>query len=135
MPSSLRTIKDEDGVLVPIEFNLKEIPFEPKRVFYVTNVPKGEVRGNHAHFETEQLLICIQGLIEVQIEYSNYVVRNCFLEPHTSAFVPKLAWDSQRFLTGKDVLLVICSTHYDPQDYIEDKDEFKRVVFQSHVNR
>jgi hypothetical protein len=55
MLTNLKTIKDDDGTLVPIEFS--DLPFEPKRIFYVCDVPKGEERGNHAHFETRQLLM------------------------------------------------------------------------------
>ncbi len=53
----LHILSDDDGTLVPIEFS--ELPFEPKRVFYVTNVPKGEERGNHAHFKSFLLLMML----------------------------------------------------------------------------
>ena len=65
MSINLKIIKDDEGTLVPIE--LSDLPFEPRRIFYVSGVPKGEERGNHAHFETQQILVCLQVSILVKI--------------------------------------------------------------------
>lgn len=117
----LHVISDKDGTLVPIEFD--ELPFKPKRVFYVTDVPKGEERGNHAHFRTEQILICIKGKIIVKL-HDGHDELEVLLNPNDGIFVKKMTWDSQVFLTGDDVLLSICSTSYDIKDYIEDMSSF-----------
>jgi hypothetical protein len=52
------------GNISPIE-NLKEIPFETKRVFYLYDIPGGESRGAHAHKECWQFLIAASGSFEV----------------------------------------------------------------------
>ena len=52
--------------LAEIEFF--DLPFAPKRVFTVTNVPKNEIRGQHAHYETEQIFICTNGSILVGLD-------------------------------------------------------------------
>jgi dTDP-4-dehydrorhamnose 3,5-epimerase-like enzyme len=120
----LKTINADDGTLVPIEFN--GLPFEPKRVFYVCNVPKGEERGMHAHFITRQLLICVKGEILVKlhdgVNQSQYI-----LKPHHAILINNMIWDSQVFQTGDDVLLSICSTAYDKSDYIEDFNSFVNI--------
>ena len=121
MLSSLRIINDEDGTLVPIEFN--SLPFKPKRLFYVCNVPKGEERGMHAHFETKQLLICIKGKILVKL-HDGQKPSEHILKPNECIFVDKMTWDSQVFETRNDILLSICSTYYDKLDYIEDFNDF-----------
>ena len=121
MLSSLRIINDEDGTLVPIEFN--SLPFKPKRLFYVCNVPKGEERGMHAHFETKQLLICIKGKILVKLHDGKKPSEH-ILKPNECIFVDKMTWDSQVFETRNDILLSICSTYYDKLDYIEDFNDF-----------
>ena len=61
--------KDDDGTLVPIEFS--KLPFEPRRIFYVCDVPRGEERGMHAHHETQQILTCVQGKILVKLHNGN----------------------------------------------------------------
>ena len=117
--------KDQDGTLVPIE--LKDLPFEVKRIFYVCNVPKGEDRGMHAHYETKQILTCIQGSIKVKL-HNGKELTETLLEENESVFIDKMVWDSQIFLTGNDVLLSICSTEYDIEDYIDDFQVFLDVV-------
>ena len=113
---------DEDrGSLVPIEFNT--LPFVPKRLFYVTSVPKDEERGNHAHIEAKQLLICIKGVIGVSLLYKD-IGSYLILNKNEGVYIPNGFWDAQDFLTGDDVLLVLCSTNYDKSDYIEDIDSY-----------
>ncbi len=54
---------DERGSLSIID--LSKIPFVPKRVFSVYDVPAGTVRGKHAHWMCQQYLFCVKGKIEV----------------------------------------------------------------------
>ena len=121
MSISLKIIKDDDGTLVPIE--LSDLPFEPRRIFYVSGVPKGEERGNHAHFETQQILVCLQGSILVKL-HDGRDLKEYRLNPNQAILVEKMIWDSQVFETDNDVLLAICSTNYDKSDYIEDFNDF-----------
>lgn len=115
---------DDRGTLVPTEFH--NLPFKPVRMFYVTNVPKGLERGHHAHYETEQILICIQGKIRVKLIYSKKTTY-ILLKPNEYIYVPKMVWDSQEFLTGNDVLLVLCSTNYNTKDYINNLTKYRQL--------
>ena len=116
--------KHHCGILSVLEFNT--LPFIPKRIFWVTDVPQGETRGNHAHRKTEQLLVCLQGSIMVQTDMGIGVDKQ-ILNVGQSVYVGRMVWDSQVFLTGKDILLVLASTAYDKDDYIEDRKVFMRV--------
>ncbi|MCL3779831.1 WxcM-like domain-containing protein [Prolixibacteraceae bacterium JC049] len=119
-----KVFKDFRGELTPIEFS--EIPFDVKRLFYVSNVPEGMVRGEHAHHTTQQFLICLKGEIEVGLEH--HESRKLILHENEGVLIDKMIWDWQRFLTGDDVLLVLCSSSYNVSDYITDKDEFLRLI-------
>lgn len=121
----LKIINEEDGILVPLEFF--ELPFKPKRIFYVCGVPKDEERGRHAHFKTQQLLICVQGEILVKL-HNGHKLSKYTLFANQSILVDKMIWDSQVFKTGNDVLLSICSTNYEKLDYIEDFNKFLKIV-------
>ena len=111
----LNGFSNDRGLLVPLEFN--DIDFEPRRLFYVTNVPKGIRRGEHSHHKTKQLLICIKGQIGVYL-INNNNDEYFLLDENEYVYVSNLVWDAQDFLTGNDVLLVLCSTNYDEDDYI-----------------
>jgi len=117
----LNRFVEEEGNLFPLEFNV--ISFEPKRIFYVTDVPKGEERGLHAHYKTKQVLICVQGKILIKL-HNGKKETQVILNVGDSIFVDKMIWDSQIYLTGKDILLSLCSTAYDQKDYINDFEEF-----------
>ena len=52
---------DGTGKLVSLE-SKKNIPFEIKRVFYIFGTNEQSKRGSHAHYNTKQYLISIQGV-------------------------------------------------------------------------
>lgn len=116
---------DNLGCLMPVEF--KDLPFVPIRAFTVKNVPAGYERGGHAHRETRQYLFCIKGLILV-ILHDGKEHHEFKLVSGQGVLVEKLTWDSQKFMTGDDVLWVFCSTEFSSQDYIRNFDEFKKLV-------
>lgn len=116
---------ERGGNLLPFEFS--DLPFIPKRVFTVTDVPIGSIRGEHAHYETQQILVCVKGEIVVYLDNGHEITETIIREGE-SIFIDKMVWDSQKFITGNEVMVVICSTHYNIYDYILDKDEFYKKI-------
>jgi dTDP-4-dehydrorhamnose 3,5-epimerase-like enzyme len=114
-----------EGSLVPIEF--ADIPFEPKRVFYVYGAPQNQVRGMHAHHTTQQVLTCLRGKIKVGLDDGKNVTETT-LNENESIFVDQMIWDSQIFLTEDTILMSICSSAYDLDDYILDYSTFKKLT-------
>ena len=122
----LKSYTDErGGSLIPID--LKSIPFESKRCFIVSDVPKGSIRGEHAHYETCQLFVCLSGQIEMTL-FDGKVEKNFTLRSGESAVIDKLVWGRQKYLTGNETALVFCSTDYERKDYIENIDEFNKII-------
>lgn len=113
------------GSLLPIELN--QLPFIPKRIFFVKDVPSGVTRGEHAHFKTQQLLVCLRGKIKVSL-HDGKNLTSSILEENETIFVDKMIWDSQEFLTYDSILLSLASTNYDKSDYIEDFDLFTTLT-------
>tara|TARA_R110002020_G_scaffold78506_2_gene197410 strand:- start:6224 stop:6634 length:411 start_codon:yes stop_codon:yes gene_type:complete len=120
---SLKSNSAANGSLVPIELSA-DIPFEPKRIFYVYGVPAGDVRGQHAHFTTKQLLICLSGEIRVICDDGKH--RNIYTldSPDKALYIPELVWDECEYILQNSVLLVLSSTSYDLKDYITDYQQF-----------
>lgn len=128
MNNKIKIFTDErGGNLIPFEF--KNLPFEPKRLFTVSNVPKNNVRGNHAHFNTQQFLICIFGKILVGLD-DGKTKYETILSEGEFVLIKNLVWDYQKFLTGNDYIVVMCSTEYDIKDYI-----FDYNYFISYINK
>lgn len=111
--------KDERGDLLPIDF-FTDILFEPVRLFYITNAPKDTIRGEHGHFNCRQYYICVKGIIEVNT-FDGINEKTITLTQGQSIFINKMVWSSEKFCTGNDVLLVLCSDRYNAEDYFNDK--------------
>lgn len=108
-------VNDRRGVLKVLQGN--KIPFAVRRLFWITGVPQFEIRGNHGHFKTKQLLCCIQGVITITVYSPSkpdpivYV-----LTDHDSYYLPPGHWISMEFSTSQDVLLVAADRDYDAED-------------------
>lgn len=111
--------EDARGVLLPFAFH--GMPFAPRRAFVVADVPAGGVRGGHAHRHGTQLLVCVQGRIEVRMRCTG---EDALLEllPWTSALlVGAGVWCRQRYVAAGSVLLVFASDDYDPGSYLPEE--------------
>jgi dTDP-4-dehydrorhamnose 3,5-epimerase-like enzyme len=127
MNNKLKIFNDSDGSLIPIEFD--NISFIPMRMFVINDVPKGFIRGNHAHYETEQILICVKGEILVGLDDGKNKTETLLL-PGDTIYINKMIWGYQKFLTGNEILISACSTKYDPMDYINDIEYFYKIASQ-----
>jgi hypothetical protein len=94
------------------------LPFEPKRIFIVKDVPIGTTRGRHAHKKCRQLLVCLNGVIRVNTLSKDNDSNEVLLQPGDSFLLENLVWGTQEYLTGKEIMMVFCSENYDKSDYI-----------------
>ena len=125
---NLKAFSDERGSLLPIEF--PDLPFKPQRIFVVTNVPENKWRGEHAHFKTTRLLICLKGKIKVKL-ISGKETKRVTLRPFEQVLIPPMVWDAQQFQSPTDVLLVLCNNLYDARDYIRDFNTYQELCEKS----
>jgi len=110
----------ETGILRYME--LTDLKFIPRRMYYITDTPKGEIRGKHGHYEDQQYIFCVQGQVKVDL-YSKDGVENIMLTPGEVVFLDRMVWAQQEYMTGHDILLVLCSTAFNQADYFYDKEE------------
>lgn len=113
----------ERGMLSYME--LTDLDFIPRRMYYITNVPKGEVRGKHGHYEDQQYLFCVQG--EVKIDFiSKNGTETTTLKSGDVTLLDRMVWSQQEYVTGDDILLVLCSRKFNKDDYFYDKEEVSK---------
>ncbi len=122
---------DERGHLVIVE-GMKDIPFEIKRIFYIYGSDKDVVRGQHANKLSEFVLINVAGTSKVKVKdgKGNETVY-ALNRPHTGIYLPRMIWKEMYDFSEDSVLLCLASTHYDPDEYIRDYDEFLKIVGES----
>jgi len=120
-------IPDMRGNLTVGEFD-KQIPFIPKRYFMVFGVPSREVRGEHAHIECHQFLICVRGSCAVMADDGERRIEVSLDTPSKGIHLPPMTWGVQYKYTDDAMLLVFASHHYDGADYVRDYGDFIRRV-------
>jgi dTDP-4-dehydrorhamnose 3,5-epimerase-like enzyme len=114
----LPRFNDPRGSLLPLEWQV--LPFEPRRVFTISGVPPGTVRGCHGHRTCAQLLVAVVGEIEVQMVQDSEC-QTIILTPDSPALlVPAGIWFSETYLSEGAVLLVLASEPYDPDAMFHD---------------
>lgn len=114
-------VRDMRGDLTVAEFG--ELPFQPQRQFVVSNT-SGRVRGEHAHRECAQLLICVSGEMKVLIDDGTTRSTVRLASPHETLLVPAWVWAAQYDFSPDSALLVLASHPYDPTDYIRDYEDY-----------
>ena len=122
-------IHDLRGDLSVGEFE-RDIPFYPKRYFLVFDVPSRKVRGEHAHRQCHQFLICVKGSISVVADDGQAREEFALDSPAKGLYLPPMVWGIQYKASADAVLLVFASDFYDPADYIRNYDDFLREVSQ-----
>ena len=118
-----KDLGDERGNLVVIEGGI-DIPFELKRVFYIYGSDCDVVRGQHANRRTEFILINVSGKSKVRITdgKEEYIV--VLDKPRMGVYIPPMIWKNMYDFSEDSILLVLCSEHYDADEYIRNYEEY-----------
>ena len=102
-----------------------DIPFDIKRIYYISKVPEGVRRGFHAHKELKQLLFCPYGRIQLVFENKNGREEIELSDPSIGVVIEQCTWREMLWLQKDSVLCVAASDYYKADDYIRDYQEFK----------
>lgn len=106
------------GKLGVIEF--KSLPFIPKRLYWLSEVPEGSERGHHAHKQLTQLICVSAGSVDIDIyEGSALTSHHLNSDSHALLLKPGLWRELRNFEKGTTVL-VLCDYQYVEEDYIRD---------------
>ena len=133
------------------------LPFEIGKVLVMSDINTDDVRGNHAHYETEEILVALTGGCTVEVDdgrgrqetvsLSSAEVRDqasesseltsdlrspiSDLRSPTSDKAALLlyphVWRTMRDFEPGTTLMVVANIQYDEADYIRDRAEFERV--------
>lgn len=124
---TLRMAADMRGKLTVAQFG-DGLPFVPQRIFMVYDVPSRETRGEHAHRECHQLLICVHGQC-VAVADDGWKRQEFLLDAsHKALYMPPRIWGTQYRYSEDAVLVVLASHAYNPADYVRDYREFQTMV-------
>jgi dTDP-4-dehydrorhamnose 3,5-epimerase-like enzyme len=123
----IKTMGDERGHLIALESN-KSVPFDIKRVYYLTDTQEGVPRGFHAHKELQQVAVCVSGRCLMKMD-SGDIKEDVWLDsPDKAIIIDKMIWHEMHEFSFDCVLLVLASDLYDEADYIRDYSVFMEFV-------
>lgn len=120
-------INDMRGNLSFAEYG-QFLPFLPKRYFLVFDVPSKEVRGEHAHKNIHQFLVCVKGSVSLVVDDGLKREEMLLDAVDIGVYIPPMVWGIQYKYSQDAVLLVLASDVYDADDYIRDYDKFLDAV-------
>lgn len=123
----LSKVHNRAGNITAIE-NKRSIPFDIKRVYYLYDVPGGEERGGHAHYELQQFVVALSGAFDVLLDDGTNKKVVHLDRPFIGLHITTGIWRELLNFSSGSVCLVLASHKYDESDYIRDYDSFIRLV-------
>ncbi len=124
-PRTIRTTigAGSSGQLVALQEG-KELPFTPRRVFWIAGVPEGGERANHANRDTRMVLVCAAGSCTVDVHDGSSWHHFVLDAPDRGLYCPAMTWKRIYAFSENAVLLAVCDTLYDAAEYIDDFETF-----------
>ena len=118
----------EGGAIVSCEKS-DLLPFDPKRVYYLYDVPSGTDRGGHAHKQLQQLMVAVSGSFEVVINDGKIEKTIRLDQPNQGLYFPPGLWRELKGFSGGAICLELASEECTESDYIRTKEEFSTHKF------
>lgn len=108
--------------------NLKQVPFEIKRTYWLYDVPGGISRGGHGEKENEELVIALSGSFEIYVDDGKESKTFTLNRSYYGLYIPKGLWREIKEFSTNALALEFGSIKYDVNDYIRDYSEFKEYA-------
>jgi hypothetical protein len=126
-PVPLRRHTDDRGALI-IADGEAALPFAARRMYAITDVPSGRVRGAHAHRALRQVFAVLAGAFTLRLDDGDGEVVVRMNDPARGHFVGPMVWRELDDFAPGTVCLVLASDPYDADDYLHTKADFLRAL-------
>lgn len=124
---NLPKFEDPRGNLTFIE-EKNQIPFNIKRVYWIYDVPGGEVRGGHAYRKNKEFIVALSGSFDVIIKDGKSRKKFSLNRSYYGLYVPQMLWRHLENFSTNALCLILASEVYNENDYIRNWNEFKKLV-------
>lgn len=121
----LPKILDDRGNLSFFE-NQHQIPFDIKRVYWIYDVPGGEVRGGHAYKELQEVIVALSGSFDVILNDGMEEKKFTLNRSYYGLYVPKMIWRSMENFSTNSLAFIATDAPYSEEQYIRYFEDFKR---------
>ena len=115
---------DERGSLSFLEAN-EHIPFDVKRVFWITHVPADKTRGGHAHWTCHEAVFPVSGSFEIEVDDGVCAATLVMDNPSVGVVIPAGVWCELRHFAPGTVCVAVASESFNPDGYSHDKVQWR----------
>ncbi len=119
----LPRIIDSRGNLTFLESN-RHIPLSISRVYWIYDVPGGEIRGGHSYKMLHEFIISLSGSFDIVLDDGKEKRTVQMNRSYFGLYVPNMIWRHIENFSTNAVCLIIASLPYDEKDYIRNYKEF-----------
>lgn len=124
---SLRSFKDERGALSVVEEGA-DLPFTPKRIFFLHDIQEGASRGGHAHRRSDEVVIALKGAATVRLCDGRSECEYRLSAASVGLYLPPMIWIDLYDFTKDSLVLALASHQFDEADYIRSRSVFLSVI-------
>lgn len=114
---------DERGNLSFLEEE-NHVPFKIERVYWIYDVPGGEVRGGHSYYSNKEIIIALSGSFDVILNNGTKEERFSLNRSNYGLYVPNGIWRHMENFSTNALAFIIASTSFNENDYERDYDHF-----------
>ena len=100
------------------------MPFAIRRVYYLHSLPAGAERGGHAHRELQQVLVAVEGSLDIVVHDGTASTTIHLDRPDVGAYIPTYVWRELKNFAPGTVCVVLASLPFSENDYIRDFEQF-----------
>ena len=122
----LPKVNDPRGNLTVIESGTS-VPFKVMRDYWIYDVPSGMWRDGHAFKVQQEFIVALSGSFDVVVNDGHGEQTFHLNRPQIGLYVPRMTWRRIDNFSTNSVALVLSSTRYDADDYIQDFEQFKSI--------
>ncbi len=120
---NLPKFEDPRGNLSFIEED-NHTPFKIERVYWIYDVPGGQMRGGHAFKEQREFIIALSGSFHVIVDDGIQKQTYSLNRSYYGLYIPSGLWRQMENFSTNSVAVVLSSTKYEASDYIRDYNEY-----------
>ncbi len=124
---NLPKVEDPRGNLTFIEEE-KHIPFIIRRVYWIYDVPGGQVRGGHAFKEQHELIVALSGSFDVIVDDGTEKMTYGLNRSYYGLYIPNGLWREMRNFSTNSLGMVLSSTEFSEADYIRKYNDYLRYL-------
>lgn len=121
--TELPRIQDPRGNLSFIEED-QHFPFKIERMYWIYDVPGGQIRGGHAFRLQHEMIVALSGSFDVVVNDGHKQQVFSLNRSYYGLYIPAGIWREMNNFSTNSLALVLSSTLYDESDYIRDFDEY-----------